>query len=243
MGKLDRLNSLLHKSGFELTRYDKSTNGILRRKAIFKKYGVDLVIDVGANTGIYGKEIRQAGYHGEIVSFEPLTDAYEKLLRNTKEDTKWKTYNCALGLENGRQIINVSANSHSSSILEILDTHIQAEATASYVGQQEINVNTLDSIFNEIRGTAVEIFLKIDTQGFELNVLKGAANCLNYIHTIQLEMSLRPLYDGQPLYNDLLGFLHFNEYRLIDVEPGFTDLKTGTLFQFDGIFRKTQFIV
>src|SRR5258705_13539682 len=121
MGKLDLLNSVLHKLGFELMRYNGGSNAILRRGTIYKKYKVDLIIDVGANTGLYGKESRQCGYKDEIVSFEPLANAFKTLNKNIKNDPRWKAYNFALGSENSTQFINVSANSHSSSILEISD--------------------------------------------------------------------------------------------------------------------------
>ena len=240
MGKLDLLNSALHKIGFELMRYDVSQNNILRRNAVLQRYNVDLVIDVGANTGIFANEIRQTGFKGNIVSFEPLPDAYKGLIKRASKDPKWKTYNIALGSETGTESINVSANSHSSSLLDILDTHTQAEASASYVGKHEIQIKTLDSIFDEIKGGAREIYLKIDTQGFEMNVLKGAINSLKEIQTIQLELSLRPLYAGQVLYNELMEFLYPLGYRLIDVEPGFTDFRTGALLQFDGVFNRSE---
>jgi len=240
MRKLDKLNSLLHKTGFEVSRYNKGTNALLRRKAILERYSIDLIIDVGANTGIYGKEMREIGYRRRIVSFEPLSDAFEKLSIAANSDAQWQVKNFALGAEKTKHCINISANSHSSSILDILETHTRAEASASYIGKQEIEINTLDSVFNDIYKKEKEILLKIDTQGFELNVLKGAKNSLQYINTIQLEMSLRPLYDGQPIYHQLMDFLHSNGYTLIDIEPGFADLKTGTLLQFDGIFRKVN---
>lgn len=238
MRKLDLLNSLLHRFNFEVIRYNKGTSGLLRRKAILEKYAIDLIVDVGANTGIFGREVRRSGYDGRIVSFEPLTNAFKTLTKNIKNDNKWRVYNYALGAENGIQQINISANSHSSSILEILDAHTVAERTASYIGKEEIRICTLDSIFAEVKGAAKEIFLKIDTQGFELNVLNGAIESLKNISTIQLELSLHPLYVGQPLYNDLMSFLSSYDYTLIDVEPGFADPKNGVLLQFDGIFRK-----
>jgi FkbM family methyltransferase len=238
MGKLDYLNVLLHKFGFEMLRYNKGTSGTLRRKALLERYGVDLAIDVGANVGSYGKEIRENGYIGQIASFEPLSLAFKKLEEAISGDSKWKAYNFALGIEIGAQIINISQNLHSSSILEILETHTKAEQTASYINKEEIQIKTLDSMFGNIRGEAKEIYLKIDTQGFELNVLKGAVNSLKFIDTIQVEMSLQPLYAGQPLYDELFNFLRSYEYDLIDVEPGFADLNTGTLLQFDGVFRK-----
>lgn len=240
MGKLDTLNSLLHKLGFELNRYNISQNNLLRRAAVLKKYNIELIIDVGANTGIFGNEIRHAGYKGRIVSFEPLGNAYEKLAKNAARDGRWQTYNFALGSEASRQSINISANSHSSSMLDILETHIQAEASASYIGKEDIEIKTLDSVFDEIKQASQEIYLKIDTQGFELSVLKGAERSLTQINTIQLEMSLLPLYKGQALYTDILDFLHSRGYSLIDVDPGFADLKTGTLLQFDGVFHKTS---
>src|SRR5215204_5777610 len=107
MGKLDLLNSVLHKIGFELAKYNKGTNGVLRRGAIFEKFNIDLIIDVGANTGLYGKECRQSGYKGQIVSYEPLTNAFERLIRSIKNDPAWKAYNFALGSENSEQLINV----------------------------------------------------------------------------------------------------------------------------------------
>lgn len=243
MGKLDILNTSLHKLGFEVVHYNKGTNSHLRRKAMFEKYQIDLILDVGANTGIFGKEVRNMAYRGDLISFEPLQAAFDKLSKAAENDPGWKTYNYALGAECGKQVINISANSHSSSILDILDTHTKAESTASYVGRQEITIRTLDSVFSEIKGSAKEIYLKIDTQGFELNVLKGAVQSLDDIHTIQLEMSLRRLYADQPLYSDIMAFLHSRDYTLIDIETGFADLKTGTLLQFDGIFRKSGLII
>lgn len=240
MGKLEQVNTVLHRLGFEVARYNKGTNGTLRRKAILENFAVDLIIDIGANTGIYGKECRSTGYKGCIVSFEPLKEAFAKLEKNTENDPNWIVYNFALGAENTNQQINISANSHSSSILNILDAHTKAEATASYIGKQEIEIRTLDSLFNKIQKNAQEIYLKIDTQGFEMNVLKGASTSLEHINTIQLEMSLRPLYEGQPLYTDIMDYLHSYGYNLIDIEPGFADTKTGTLLQFDGIFRKAK---
>lgn len=242
MGKLDLFNSILHKSGFEVIRYNKATSCVLRRKAIFEKYGIDLIIDVGANTGIFGNETRSAGYRGRIVSFEPLTEAFDQLKLSANKDQKWHIYNLALGAENGKQSINVSANSHSSSILDISETHTNAETSASYIGKQAIEVRTLDSLFEKVKGAEKEVFLKIDTQGFELSVLSGAVQALPYINTIQLEMSLRSLYNGQPLYTELMNFLHARNYLLIDIEPGFADPNSGTLLQFDGIFRKTEFL-
>ena len=83
-----------------------------------------------------------------------------------------------------------------------------------------------------------KVYLKIDTQGFEENVLKGAESSLNHIDTIQLEMSLIPLYRDEPLFDEMYHFLYQKGYRLIAIEAGFTDEETGQLLQFDGIFHR-----
>lgn len=239
MGKLDSLNSVLKNAGFKLDRYNVGTDANLRRAATYKKYDVSLLIDVGANTGIYGKEMRELGYQNKIVSFEPLSDAFIKLKQNASKLGNWDVFNFALGNENTTIEINVSQNSHSSSILNILDEHTNAEATASYVGKQQIEVKTLDSISSGLDfATHKEVYLKIDTQGFEMNVLNGARESLKYINTIQLEMSLKPLYQGQALYDELFKFFWNNGYSLIDIDPGFADSKNGILLQFDATFRK-----
>lgn len=239
MGKLDLFNSCIKKIGFKLGKYNVGTDASLRRISIYKNYKVSLLLDVGANTGIYGKEMRSVGFEGKIISYEPLSDAFEKLARVANELGNWEVNNFALGDENVIKEINISNNSHSSSILDILDTHTNAEVSASYVGKQKIELKTLDSIANNIvLNNYKEVFLKIDTQGFELNVLKGAEHSLNFINTIQLEMSLVPLYSGQALYDELFQFLWQRGYTLIDIEPGFVDAKQGKLLQFDGIFRK-----
>lgn len=238
MSKIGFVNNLLQKVGHKLTRYNVRTDDILRKNAILEKYQISLLMDVGANNGTFGKEIRTAGYKGTIISFEPLNNMFSILKKTAKNDDNWIINNYALGAENSEQEINISANYHSSSILNILETHTKAEATAAYIGKQKIQIKKLDNIFNEYKENNLEVYLKIDTQGYEMNVLKGAEQSLQYINTIQLEMSLQALYTGQPLYNEIFTFLWSKGYKLIDIEPGFTDIRNGTMLQFDGIFRK-----
>ena len=107
-----------------------------------------------------------------------------------------------------------------------------------YVGSESIEITTLDVVFDEIRGNAEAVYLKIDTQGFELPVLKGAEQSLQNIDTIQLELSLIPLYEGQAVYVDICQWLDARGYQLVSVEPGFGDSTSGRLLQIDGIFRR-----
>lgn len=82
--------------------------------------------------------------------------------------------------------------------------------------------------------------MKIDTQGFEKDVLAGGTQSLLQIDAIQIEMSLVPLYDGQALFDELYEYLFDRDYRMVSIEPGFEDSESGQLLQIDGIFKRRK---
>ncbi|MFC1771778.1 FkbM family methyltransferase [Pseudomonadota bacterium] len=232
------IRNLIRQLGFDLVRYEPKTHPLARRKKILDTYNINLVLDVGANIGQYGKQLREIGYKKKIVSFEPLKSAYDLLSDNAEKDKLWEIHNFALGDKEESAIINIAANSFSSSLLEMLPSHIKSAPNSKYVGHENIQVRTLDSVYPKVASQTDKAYLKIDTQGFEENVLKGAENSLNYIDTIQLEMSLTPLYRDEPLFDEMYQFLFQKGYTLISIETGFSDEQTGQLLQFDGIFHR-----
>jgi len=240
--KMMRLKKLIRRItreiGFDFVRYKPRTHPLARRKRLLDIYKINLVLDVGANIGQYGKELREIGYKGKIVSFEPLSLAYKELCEKSKKDDLWETHNFALGDKNETEMINIANNSFSSSLLDMLPSHLKAAPKSTYIGQEEIQIKTLDSIYSTLSSQTDSIYLKMDTQGFEENVLRGAENSLDNIDTIQLEMSLTPLYKDALLFSELYQLLYEKEYRLMAVEPGFTDGDTGQLLQIDGIFHR-----
>ena len=197
---------------------------------------VDLVLDVGANAGQYGRRLRDAGYRGRIVSFEPLVEAYGKLERETKRDPFWQTRNFGLGDFDGTTDINVSANSYSSSILQMLPRHLESAPASKYVRRETISVHKLDTVIDGITAGGEVIFLKIDTQGYEKRVLAGGANNLSRIVGAQLELSLVPLYAGDALLDEMLKQMEDLGFLLMSLEPEFFDPGTGQLLQMDGVF-------
>lgn len=237
MKKLKTVNYFLNRLGIELIKYNPRNNALLRRKIFFEQNKYDLVIDVGANIGSFGKELRDIGYKGMIYSFEPIKDIYVKLVDITKNDKNWQVYNYALGAIEEKRSINISANSHSSSILNIIATHTEADPSSKVIGQESIDVIPLDNIFPEYFRNYKNIFLKIDTQGFEYDVLVGCQKYLSNINTLQIEMSLIPLYSGQVLFDELYHYVTNKNFTLINIEPGFAQPQTGQLLQVDCIFR------
>lgn len=196
-----------------------------------------MVFDVGANTGQFGQSLREAGFRGRIVSFEPLAAAREKLLAVSQKDNKWDVApRAAIGNEDGEIEIHIAGNSVSSSVLDMLDAHANAAPGSRYVGSEKVPLRRLDSIALDYLHPDSVAFLKIDTQGYEDRVLQGASNLLKKTAGLQLELSFVPLYDGQRLYDEMVSQLKLLGFELWSMSPVFSDPQTGRLLQVDATF-------
>lgn len=225
--------------GYDVMKYEFTSNPETLKKKIFQSYGIDLILDVGANSGQFGNYLRSSlEYAKKIISFEPQISAYKKLTINSQKDKLWEIHNYALGSKVGDEEINTAGNSYSSSILQMLPSHEKAAPESIYIGKEQIQIKTIDSIFKKIYTSKNNVLLKIDTQGFEEEVLKGATTSLQFINTIQLEMSLIPLYKGQLLFNEMYQWLNQKGYQLIFIDQEFSDRITGQLLQINGIFHR-----
>ena len=199
---------------------------------------VDVVFDIGANSGQFAARLRRAGYEGRIVSFEPLLRPFSVLESKASEDPLWDCKRCALGEVDGEISINVAGNAgKSSSVLPMMKNHQDADPEANYIGAEQVPIYRFDSIAQEFVRPADVLFLKIDTQGFEKQVLAGSqamlsAGCVG----MQLELSILPLYEGGMLIREALDLAYSMGFVLTGLQPGFTDLRNGQMLQADGIF-------
>lgn len=201
----------------------------------------DLVLDIGANTGQFVRKLRDSGYRGSIVSFEPLSAAYAELCESAARDRNWTIApRAAIGATNGAVELNVAANSYSSSALPMLDAHLNAAPESRYIGAEKVPMARLDSIAAPFVRHDSTIFMKIDTQGYEWNVLDGAEGLMPQVQLVQVELSLVPLYAGQPLLGQMYDRLRAAGFEWLDLVPGFEEQSTGRLLQLDGIFRRTE---
>lgn len=224
----------LASSGFEVRRHHAT-----RRQAVLARHRVDLVLDVGGADGGYGRELRRFGYAGRIVSFEPLATAYGRLAEVLAADPLWSAHNVALGSERGETTINVASNSNSSSLLPMLDTHIEAEPSVQYVSAEAISVERLDDVAADVVGSADRPFLKIDTQGFEREVLAGGPITVEHCVGLQLELSFVPLYEGGMTADEAIGWAYGHGFHLVGMEQGYA-APTGEILQMDGVFMRTS---
>lgn len=235
----DRIRNLLRKAGIEAYRYSVHTSTGAQLHRLLQHCRIDLVFDVGANSGHYASELRAHGYAGQVVSFEPLETAHAQLTAAAGGDPRWRVApRMALGDAEGKIDIHVAGNSLSSSILDMLPEHERAAPGSAYVGSEAVPLRRLDRVAGEFLGEAGRVLLKIDTQGYEDRVLGGAQGMLSAVIAIQIELSLIPLYAGQPLFDEMRARIEAMGYGLFALFPGYVHERTGQTLQMDGFFLR-----
>ena len=227
--------------GFELRRHPHRTNPEFQLLRGLQFFEINHILDVGANTGQFATKLRKLGFKGNIESFEPLQSAHCELLKTADRDPNWTVRpRCAVGDYDGEISINISGNSVSSSVLPILDTHTDVEPASEYVTKETVPICKLDTIAGEYIDDNSNIFLKIDTQGYEWNILDGAKELLPKLKGLHCEISLILLYDGQRVWFELLSRLEKEGFTLWNLQPGFTDMRKGRTLQMDATFFRLK---
>ena len=203
---------------------------------------ITTVIDVGANTGQYALTLRRFGYHKKIISFEPGLVAHSKLLFNSKKDNNWKIYKkVGLGCNNFYEKLNISGNSVSSSFRPMNRLHITKEPSSKYIDSEQVKIIKLDDIFKKFYKKSKNIMLKIDTQGYEFEVIKGSVNSLKFIKCIQVELSFVELYKNQAHWLKTIKYLEKNHFQVVKVIEGFKDKKNQHILQADFFFINKKY--
>lgn len=201
-----------------------------------RERGIDSVLDVGANTGQFAQQLRKAGFDGQIFSFEPMSSAFAKLRAAAALDTKWSVFNFALGDRQEARRLHVAGNSVSSSLLEISSFALKIEPTAAAIGDETVQVDTLDAVLSVLGLDPARALLKMDVQGFEQQVIAGAGSAMAHLPGVVTECSLTTVYDGEWLFSDVVRFFLSNGFRLVHADPVFTDTNTGDVLQVDAHF-------
>ena len=207
---------------------------------ILEHHGITVVLDVGANVGQYATRLRQGGWAGRIVSFEPLPTARTALEQAAASDPLWDVAQpVALGALAGTVTLNVSAESDMSSTLPFLPEMADLLDSAAYTGTETVPLARLDGVFGQYAGDNDQVLLKIDTQGTESAVLEGASGILDRIQGIQLELSIVPVYQGERSYLDMIATLKGLGFEPALFIPGYFNHRTARLISMDGIFLRS----
>ena len=199
------IRSLLRRRGYDIVQYPLPDWYHLRigLAEILTSRRINCVIDVGANQGQYGEFLRNMGYEGRIVSFEPVGATFKKLQARAKRDKDWQIHQLAAGDAEQVLDINVSDTSEFSSLLPT-SSYGQSrfsEGVAVHHTEQ-VKVARLDTMISEITQGIDDprIYLTMDSQGYDLQVFAGASGCLPLVLGMQSEIALQQLYEGMPDY-------------------------------------------
>lgn len=204
----------LAKLGYVIVPEWKFERAVLARhlRRLFALLKIDCVLDVGANEGQYVEFLRSdVGYRGLVLSFEPIPSAVRTLLAKAARDPRWVIEACALGATEGSAMFNVMADSQFSSFLQPDSSVISGfERINRVVERVQVAVGTVDSVVSRLlhERSSQSIYLKLDTQGYDMEVLRGASEHLQSIKALQTEASVQPLYKGMPDYVSVIQSLN-----------------------------------
>lgn len=215
----------------------KPKDGPARLACLLDRQRIDAVLDVGANQGQYGRFLREAGYAGPILSFEPLAEPRLALAQAAGEDHLWRLAPpLALGDRAGEAVIDVSAESDMSSLLPQAAMLQELSPSSAVLERRRVTTARLDAQGDLLDPAWRRLHLKIDVQGYEPRVLDGALGLMPRIATLQLELALEPVYVGETGWRAMVDRLAEMGFRLALVLPGYFERKLGRMLQFDGVF-------
>lgn len=216
----------------------------VRLREQFRVLGTSLVIDVGANHGQSGRLLRRLGYRGRIISFEPQPHAVRVLREGAQRDGNWVIVDCGVGDEEGALPLHVMAEDVFSSFLPASDAGRELFHGAVAVKEVlEVPVRRLDAILPELGVDLARergVHLKVDTQGFDMRVIRSAGMLLRHVASIQIELDVLPTYEGQSSleYLDELRELGALGYDLVGLFA--VTRRDGRLAAADALLRRTR---
>lgn len=189
--------------GIDILSLDYSKDYIYEHhlQAMLARHKIETVLDIGANIGGYGTLLRKIGFSGRILSFEPVTEPFLKLKALAGSDQKWDVFAFAFGEREETKAINVMAGSELCSFLPAAEQSPRMTQTES----RDVEVRTLDG-FAGVDWTRT--FVKIDTQGHDVAVMRGGLRVLKQVPLIQSEVSFLPIYRGMPTFAEAIGFMN-----------------------------------
>ena len=234
------IRNLFNKLGVDLHKYPPDRNLVIHRRGLIKTLEIDCVWDFGASDGKYGRELRADGYSGLMISCEPLHESYRKLKQSSASDQSWKLFQGAVGSETKELDLVLSGNLDSSSLLDMKKRHIDAYPSSAAKGKQTAKVATWESLIQEYKVNSGRWLAKVDVQGYEREVFKGAGSAMESLQIIEIELSFFELYQGQPLFQEMHQYFEANGFFLYWMEPGFIDHSKHEILQVECLYLRDK---
>lgn len=220
----------LQRRGYDLIRVPNGTSVGWTLAELIRDTGPDVLVDVGANRGDFARMLRALGYRGPVVSFEPTEEDAAALERQAEGDPSWTVSRLALGDRNEVRQLRVGANSQLNSFLEY-------RREIGETVERPVEVARLDRVLDEFVPGARAVFLKVDTQGWDMRVLEGATGILDRVAVVQVELALRPHYEEHVDWLALLVWMRRRGFEPVALFP--RNSREGPLAEADCLFRRT----
>ena len=210
---------------------------------VLRELDVNCVLDVGGNRGQFGRRLRQSGYAGRIVSFEPLPHLAEQLHVHADKDPEWHVVHCALGDEETESDMTVVAKGGAtSSLLPPSAFGLEFSPRLEGIRRETVTIRRLDGLLDEVVDGIDDprIFLKMDTQGYDLRVFAGAGDRIKDVLGLQSEISSVPLYDGMPRMAEAIATYEAGGFETTGIFPVTRDPERLRIIEFDIVMIRVE---
>ena len=210
------------KLGYQLVKTRKFPTMDTLLSHLIDRLDIDLVLDIGANRGQFAHRLRKLGYSGEMLSFEPIKNVFKKLSLASTKDDQWHVFHCALGAKTSSTKMSVTAITELASLYPMhTDAQTYYGKGSQISGEEKVNISTVDAVLTERvpNWQKKRIFLKMDTQGYDVEVFNGCKKTLETVAFLSSEISASPMYQTMPNYLDALKVYEDSGFRLTGIYP------------------------
>lgn len=201
---------------------------------MLRLYRVNCVVDAGANVGQFGLALRRAGYRGRIASFEPLPHLLERLEPVARADPDWRVFPVALGSDDAEMPMHVVSGTMSS-LLPPSEFGSSRYKRFRAMEAQRVPVRRLDGMLDEVLDGVPDPrpYLKLDTQGFDLEVFRGLGDRSAEFVGMQSEVALVRIYEGMPHLTQMLDVSERAGFQVTGMFPVSREDRTARVLEFD----------
>jgi FkbM family methyltransferase len=205
-------------------------------KHLLERFDINVVLDVGGNNGMYASALRGLGYRGSIISFEPIPEELAKIQALSANDPNWRAYQLAIGSENCTKTFNIIQPPEGGTFYS---SFLQPDGAPAVTRPVEVTVRRLDNILPDLlKGISqTRIFLKSDTQGYDLEVAKGLGELIEKVVALQVEASVVPIYKGMPHYLQTLAYFEQLGFSLMDLRV-IDRTPQGVVYEYDCVMAR-----